>query len=116
MMFLKAFLTAGIACALGQIILDNTKLTPGHLTSLYTVLGALLSFLGLYDKLIKWAGAGATLIISNFGHLLYSSGLDGLRENGILGLISKMLSKSSVAIVSAVVIAAVLTLIFKPKN
>lgn len=116
MEFLKAFLFAGTMCTIAQIILDNTKLTPGHLTSMFTVLGAFLSFLGIYDKLIAWAGAGATVIISNFGHLLYSSGLIGLKENGILGMFQTLLCSSSVAIVSAVVFSAILAIIFKPKS
>lgn len=116
MIFLKAFLLAGIVCALGQIILDNTKLTPGHVTSMFTVIGALLSFLGIYEKLILWAGAGATVLISNFGHMLYQGGLIGLKENGILGIFTGLLSKSSSAIVSAIVFSAILAFIFKPKD
>ena len=116
MIFLKAFLVAGLACGIAQIILDNTKFTPGHVTSLFTVIGAFLSFLGIYDKLIGWGGAGATVLISNFGHMLYSSGFQGLIENGILGVFANLLTKSSAAIVSAVVFSAFLTLFFKPKN
>lgn len=116
MIFLKAFLVAGLACGIAQIILDNTKFTPGHITSLFTVIGAILSFLGCYDKLVGWAGAGATVLISNFGHMLYSSGLQGLVENGLLGVFSTLLCKSSAAIVSAVVFSAFLTLFFKPKS
>lgn len=116
MIFLKAFIFAGLVCGIAQIILDNTKFTPGHITSLLTVIGAFLSFVGFYDKFIGFAGAGATILISNFGHMLYSSGLQGLVENGILGMISTLLCKSSVAIVSAVVFSAFLTIFFKPKN
>ena len=114
--FVRAFIFAGVMCMIAQIILDNSKFTPGHLTSIFTVLGAILSFLGIYDKLIAWAGAGATVIISNFGHLLYSSGLIGLKENGILGMFQTLLCSSSVAIVSAVVFSAILAIIFKPKS
>jgi len=116
MIFLNAFIFAGIVCAIGQIILDNTKLTPGHVTSLFTVLGAILSFLGIYEKLIGWAGAGATVLISNFGHMLYQGGLFGLQESGILGIFTNLLTKSSAAIVSAVVFSAILAFIFKPKD
>jgi len=116
MIFFSSFLFAGLICAIGQIILDNTKLTPGHVTSLFTVLGAILSFLGLYEKLIDWAGAGATVLISNFGHMLYQSGLIGLKESGILGVFTELLCKSSAAIVSAIVFSAILAFIFKPKD
>ena len=70
MIFLTSFLVSGLFCLVAQVILDNTKLTPGHITSMFTVLGAILSFLGIYPKLIEFAGAGATVQISNFGHLL----------------------------------------------
>ncbi len=115
-MYLQAFLFAGLVCLICQIILDNTKLTPGHITSGVTVLGALLSFLGIYDKIVAWAGAGATALISNFGHMLYSAGLAGYEESGILGLFSNLLCSSGIAIVSVVIFSFVFTLIFKAKD
>lgn len=116
MIFLMSFLVCGIGCGIGQLILDNFKLTPGHITSLYTVVGSLLSFLGLYDNLVKNAGAGATVLISNFGHMLYSSGMEGYMDSGYLGMIQSLLCKSSVAIVSAVLFAAMFAFLFKPKS
>ena len=116
MIFLKAFLVTGLFCFAAQTIMDNTKLTPGHITSLFVVFGAVLSFFGLYSKLIEFGGAGATVLISNFGHMLYMGAIEGFHEVGVLGLASGLLVKSSLAIVSAVVIAFVLALIFKPKN
>ena len=113
---IKAFLFAGLVCMIAQIILDNFNLTPGHITSMFTVFGAILSFFGIYDKLIDLFGAGATVLISNFGHMLYQSGLLGLKEDGILGLFSKLLCSSSVAIVSAIVFSFILAIIFKPKS
>lgn len=116
MNYLYAFVFAGFVCGLAQIILDNTKLTPGHITSMFTVFGVVLSFFGLYDVLINKFGAGATIIISNFGHLLYSSTLQGYIEEGILGIFSYMLSSSSIAISSVVVFSFLFATIFKPKN
>lgn len=116
MIILRAFLISGLFCMIAQIILDNSKLTPGHITSIFTIVGALLSFFGIYDKLVDFAGAGATVLISNFGHMLYSSGLLGLKENGILGLFSTLLCSSSVAIVSAIVFSFILSVIFNPKS
>ena len=116
MIYLNAFLLAGISCMIAQIILDNTKLTPGHITSLFTVMGALLSFLGIYPKLIQWGGAGATVLITNFGHMLYSSGIEGYYEQGIIGIFTDLLCKSSLAIVATVVFSFVLTIFFKPHD
>lgn len=116
MIYLNAFLFAGFVCLICQIILDNTKLTPGHITSMMTVVGAFLSFLGIYDKIIIRCGTGATVLISNFGHMLYSSGLAGYEESGFLGIFSKLLCSSGIAIVGVVVISFVFTLIFRAKD
>lgn len=116
MIYLKAFLFSGLVCLICEVILDNTKLTPGHITSSVTVVGAILSYFGVYDKLVKCFGAGATVLISNFGHMLYSSGLAGYEESGFLGIFSKLLCSSGIAIVSVVVLSFVFTLIFKAKD
>lgn len=116
MNFLYAFLFAGFACSIAQVILDNTKLTPGHITSIYTVIGAFLSFLGIYDNLIQKFGAGATVLISNFGHALYSAAIEGFYEEGFLGIFSNMLCKASAVISAAIVFSFLVSLVFKPKN
>ena len=100
MIYLNAFLFAGFICMLGQIILDNTKLTPGHITSLFTVVGALLSFCGIYPTLIQ----------------KYQSGINGYENAGILGIFSELLDKSSLAIVSAIIFAFIISIIFKAKK
>ena len=116
MIYLMAFLFAGFMCMLAQIIFDNTSLTSGHITALFTVLGAILSFLGIYDKLISLCGSGASILITNFGHLLFQSGVEGYNQNGFFGIFTNLLSKSSLAIVSAIVLAFTLTIFFKPKD
>ncbi len=116
MTFIWAFLIAGSFCLIGELILDNTKLTPGHITSLFTVIGCILAFFGLYDKLIDLAGGGASTIISNFGYLLYTGAYEGYLANGILGIFTGMLTKGGAAIVGSIVFAAILTLFFNPKD
>ena len=116
MNYLYAFLFAGLACSIAQIIMDNTKLTPGHITSLFTVAGVILSFLGLYDIFLNKFGAGASVIISNFGHMLYTATLQGYTEEGILGIFSYMLTSSSLAITSVIIFSFILSLIFKSKD
>ena len=101
---------------IGQIILDNTRLTAGHITSLFTVIGAVLSFLGVYSRLINYVGAGATILIMNFGHMLYISGMEGFLENGLIGIFSSLLCKSSLAIVSATIFSFIFTLLAKPRD
>ena len=116
MNFLLAFVFAGFVCMLGQIILDNTKLTPGHITSLFTVVGAILSSFGCYGALIEKFGAGATLMISNFGHMLYQSSLQGYMEEGFIGIFSGMFVKSSLALAAVIVFSFIFALVFKPKD
>ncbi len=116
MTFIWAFIVAGLFCLVAQLILDNTKLTPGHVTSMFTVLGAILGFLGIYDKLIKLAGGGASTIISNFGYLLYKGGIEGYQSKGILGIFTGILTNGGAAIVGAVIFAVVLTIFFEPKD
>ena len=116
MIYLYAFLFAGTICLLCQIVLDNTKLTPGHITSSVTVIGAVLSFLGIYDKIVMKCGAGATTLISNFGHLLYSAGIKGYEEAGFLGIFSELLCFSGISLVSVLVFSFVFSIIFKAKD
>ena len=116
MTYLFAFLFAGSVCLICQIILDNTKFTPGHITSSVTVIGVILSYLGIYDNIVKLCGAGSTVLISNFGHMLYQSGLNGYEMNGFLGIFTGLLSASGVAIVSVIVFSFVFTLIFKARD
>lgn len=116
MNYIYAFLFAGFCCALAEVILDNSKLTPGHITSIYAVGGAFLAFLGVYEKLISIFGAGATVLISNFGNSLYSAAWEGFKDSGFLGIFSNMLTKSSGVITGAIVFAFLISLFFKPKN
>ena len=116
MIFVYSFLFCGIVCLIGQIILDNTKFTPGHVTSLFVVVGAFLDSFGLYDKFIKWFGAGALVPITSFGHSLIHGALDKAHDSGILGLLGGMFSITSTGIVAAIVFAFILTLFFKARD
>ena len=115
-MFLYAFLFSGIICLICQVVLDNTKVTPGHITSFVTILGSLLSFFGIYEKIIKYTGAGATILISNFGHMLYTGAISGYEEGGFLGLFQGLLGAPSVALVTVIVTSFCFTIIFKAKD
>lgn len=116
MIYVTSFLFAGFVCAIGQIILDNTKLTPGHVTSIFVVVGAALDVFSIYDKLVIWAGGGALVPITSFGHLLMHGAIEKAQEYSILGLSMGMFDLTSSGIISAIVIAFFLSLIFKPKN
>lgn len=116
MIYLNAFLFSGFVCLIGQIILDNTKLTAGHVTALFVVVGAFLDTFSLYDKFVLWAGGGALVPITSFGHLLIHGALDKASEFGLIGLAMGMFDLTSTGIISAIVIAFFLSLIFKPRS
>ena len=116
MIYLNSFIFCGLICVLGQIILDNTKLTPGHVTSLFVVIGALLDVSGIYDKLVLYCGAGAIIPITSFGHLLIHGAMDLALDNGIMGLALGIFDLTSAGISVAVVCAFLLALIFKPRH
>lgn len=116
MIFVYAFLVCGTICAIGQLILDKFKLTPGHITALFVVIGALLDSFDLYDKLIEFSGAGALLPITSFGHSLLHGALEKAHETGFWGLGMGMFSLTASGITASIVFAFFIALIFKPKS
>ena len=116
MIYLNSFLFCGTVCMLSQIILDNTKLTPGHITSLFVVIGAFLDIFGIYDRFVLYCGAGAIVPITSFGHLLIHGAMDTAKELGPLGLGLGIFNLTSAGISIAIVTSFTLSLIFKPKH
>jgi len=116
MIYFNAFIFTGTVCLIGQIILDNTKLTPGHVTSIFVVVGSFLDIFDLYDKLVLWAGGGALVPITSFGHLLIHGALDTVNRFGTMGLFMGMFDLTSSGIVAAIIFSFFLTLIFKPRD
>lgn len=116
MIYLNSFLFAGFVCLIGQIILDNTPLTAGHVTTIFVVVGSFLDIFSLYDKCVLWAGGGALVPITSFGHLLIHGALEKANEFGIIGLFMGMFDLTSSGIISAIIISFFLSFIFKPKD
>lgn len=114
--YIYAFLFCGLVCMISQLILDNTKLTPGHVTSLFVGLGAMLDVFGIYDKIVLYCGAGAIIPITSFGHLLIHGAMDLVDEMGVMGLALGIFDLTSAGISVAVVAAFFLALLFKPKH
>lgn len=115
MTIIYSFVFCGLICLLGQIVLDNTSFTPGHVTSLFVVIGAFLGIFGIYDTISSLVGAGASLPIMSFGNTLTNATYQGFLAKGFLGLFD-MLSKVSVGVVSATIFSFIFMLIFKPKD
>ena len=116
MEYLNAFLCGGILCAIGQILIDKTKLTPARILTGYVVAGVLLSALGLYQPLVDWGGAGATVPLTGFGHALAKGVKTAVAEHGWLGILTGGISATAGGISAAVVFAVLMALLFKPGN
>lgn len=114
--YLYAFLFCGTLCMISQLILDNTKLTPGHVTSLFVIIGAALDIFGIYDKIVLYAGAGALVPITSFGHLLIHGAMDIANDIGPIGLTLGIFNLTSAGISVAIIMAFILALFFKPKH
>lgn len=116
MEFLWAFVVGGLICVVGQIMLDVFKLTPAHVVVTFVVLGALFDAFGLYDNLIEFAGAGATVPITSFGHSLLHGAMDEAKDHGYIGLAMGIFKLTSAGITSAILFGFIVALIFKPKG
>lgn len=116
MIYLQAFIVCGLICAIGQIIIENTNLTPGHVNAILVIAGAVLSFFGIYDLLLSWAGAGASVPITNFGHLLFKGAYEGFLSDGMTGLLNGILKTSSGGLAVTIILAFVVAVFTKPQN
>ena len=111
---LKAFLVGGAFCALGQVFIDRTKLTPARILVAYVVAGVALGALGAYQPLVDFAGAGATVPLCGFGNLLAKGVRQAVAEQGLLGVLTGGLTAAAGGITAAMVFGLVGALLFRP--
>ena len=111
---LNAFLCGGVLCAIGQILIDKTKLTPARILTGYVVAGVILSAVGLYQPIADWGGAGATVPLTGFGHALAKGVREAVAQKGWLGVLTGGLTATAGGISAAVVFGVVMAAIFKP--
>ena len=116
MIFLKAFIIGGLICLIGQILIDLTKLTPARILVTFVVVGVILGALGIYEPLVEWAGAGATVPLTGFGNTLVQGTKKALLEKGALGIVSGPLSAASVGITVAMLCGLITSFVTKPKS
>ncbi len=116
MEYLKAFVIGGALCAIGQIFIDKTKLTPARILVGFVVAGVAFSALGFYEPFVDFAGAGATVPLSGFGHLLAKGVRAAVNDYGILGAFTGGISAAAGGITAAIVFAFAAALLFKPKD
>lgn len=116
MIFLKAFLVGGLICVVGQLLIDFTKLTPARILVLFVVMGVVLGGLGLYQPLVDWAGAGATVPLTGFGNALAQGVKKAIEEKGALGIITGPMTAASAGITVALVSGLITSFVTKPKS
>ncbi len=114
--YLKAFAVGGVLCAIGQLLIDKTKLTPARILTAYVVSGVILGAVGLYQPLADWAGAGATVPLTGFGNTLARGVKKAVEADGLLGVFTGGFTASAAGICAAVFFGIVIALIFKPKE
>lgn len=114
--FIAAFVVGGLICVVGQLLMDLTKLTPGHVMTILVVAGAILDGLGWYDPLIQFAGAGATVPITSFGNALVHGALAETSQYGLLGLITGIFEVTSAGISAAILFGFLSSLLFRPRG
>lgn len=116
MIYLWAFLVGGAICVIGQLMFDVGKLTPAHTMSTLVVGGAIADAFGLYDPLVKFAGAGATVPITSFGNSLVHGALTELEQQGWIGVVTGIFSLTSAGISAAIVFSFLAALVVRPKG
>ena len=114
--YIKAFLVGGVLCLIGQILIDKTKLTPARILVSYVVVGVILGAIGLYPKLIEFAGAGASVPLTGFGSLLAKGVKEAIEKDGFLGIFTGGLKAASGGITAAIVAGLAASFLFKPKD
>ena len=114
--YVWCFLCGGLLCLIGQVLIDLTKLTPARILTGYVVAGVILQAVGLYQPLVDWAGAGATVPLTGFGYSLAKGVAKAVGEQGLLGVLTGGLTATAGGIAAAVVFALIMALLCKPKE
>ncbi|MBQ7116993.1 MAG: stage V sporulation protein AE [Clostridia bacterium] len=113
---LKAFAVGGAICTVGQLLIDLTRLTPAKILVSFVIIGVILGAVGIYEPLVEWAGAGATLPLTGFGYNLAKGTREAIAEKGAIGILSGPLSSASVGIMAAVICGLVVSVFAKSKD
>ena len=116
LMYIKAFLVGGLLCLVGQVLIDYTKLTPARILTIYVVAGVALSAMGLYQPLVDWAGAGASVPLTGFGHTLAKGIRQAVAEKGLLGVFTGGFTAAAAGLCAAVFFGLLVALVFKPRD
>lgn len=116
MHYVYAFLVGGVICVVGQILIDKTMMTSARILVLFVTLGVVLTALGIYEPIVKFAGAGATTPLTGFGYALAKGAIRGAQENGIIGAFTGGVTATAAGITAAVVFGYLNAVLFNPKS
>ena len=116
MEYFNAFWVGGLICAIGQILIDKTKLTPARILVIYVCTGAFLTAIGLYEPILKYAGTGATVPISGFGYSLAKGVMEAVDKEGFIGIFTGGITATAAGIAAAVTFGLIFAILGKPKE
>lgn len=114
--YIRAFLVGGVICAIGQILIDKTKLTPARILVIFVTAGVVLTGLGIYQPLVKYAGAGATVPLTGFGYVLAKGTMDGVNNQGLMGALVGGTVAAAAGISAAIFFGYLISLVARPKG
>ena len=114
--YVKAFLVGGVLCAIGQILIDRTKLTPARILTTYVIVGVILGAAGVYQPFADWAGAGATVPLTGFGNLLAKGVKEAVMKDGWLGIFTGGLTAAAGGICAAIFFGYLFAMLFKSRE
>ncbi|QZY56368.1 stage V sporulation protein AE [Crassaminicella profunda] len=114
--YLRAFIVGGVICVIGQLLMDGTKLTPAHVLVLFVTSGVILTAVGIYEPIVKFGGAGATVPIPGFGYTLAKGAMKSAKDNGLLGAFTGGVQAGAGGVAAAIVFGYTMALIFNPKS
>ncbi|MDD2376062.1 MAG: stage V sporulation protein AE [Clostridia bacterium] len=113
--YLYVFITGGVICSIGQVLIDKTKLTPARILVIFVVLGVIFTATGIYKPIVDFGKAGATVPISGFGYSLANGVIEGVKEKGFMGIFTGGVTATSAGITAAIVFGYIGALVSKPK-
>lgn len=116
MEFIKAFIVGGAICVIGQILMDTTKLTPGRILVVFVTIGTILGAFGIYDKLVEFGGAGATIPLPGFGNTLAKASIKAVEGSGLLGAFTGGITGAAAGITASIFFGYLMAVIFNPKT
>lgn len=114
--YLLVFLTGGALCVIGQLLISLTRLTPARVLVLFVTAGVVLTAVGVYEPLVKLAGAGATVPLTGFGYSLAKGAIEGAREEGIMGALTGGIKNTAAGVAAAIAFGYIFALVFRPKT